>query len=80
MLLLIEVAHSSLAYDRDRKAPLYARRGIAELWIVDVAGEEAKRCREPSERGYGRIDVLDLTRPVALPTLGIDADLSILFP
>ena len=80
VLLLIEVAHSSLAYDRDRKAPLYARRGIAELWIVDVAGEEVKRHREPGGRGYGRIDVLDLTRPVTLPTLGTDVDLSILFP
>ena len=35
---------------------------------------------EAGERGYGRVDVLDPARPVALPTLGIDVDLSILFP
>jgi Uma2 family endonuclease len=36
-LLVIEVAESSLAYDRDTKAPLYAASGVPEYWIVDVA-------------------------------------------
>jgi Uma2 family endonuclease len=34
--LLIEVADSSLLYDRRTKFPLYARAGIAEAWLVDV--------------------------------------------
>lgn len=36
-LLAIEVSQSSLRYDRNRKLPLYARHGIPEVWIVDVA-------------------------------------------
>lgn len=36
-LLVIEVSQSSLRYDRDRKLELYARYGIPEVWIVDVA-------------------------------------------
>ncbi len=80
VLLLIEVAHSSLAHDRDRKAPLYARRGIAELWIVDVENAEVTRHRAPGEHGYERVDVLDLSRRIELPTLGVEVDLSILFP
>jgi len=35
-LLVVEVSDTSLAYDRDTKAPLYAREGVAEYWLVDV--------------------------------------------
>jgi Uma2 family endonuclease len=38
VLLLVEVADSSLAYDRTTKLPLYARHGVPEIWIVDLAG------------------------------------------
>jgi Uma2 family endonuclease len=37
-LLVIEVAESSLAYERETKGPLYASSGVAEYWIVDVIG------------------------------------------
>jgi Uma2 family endonuclease len=36
LLLLIEVADSSLEYDRDVKAPIYAKSGIQEYWLVDL--------------------------------------------
>jgi len=36
ILLVLEVAESSLAYDRDVKAPLYARFGVPEYWLIDV--------------------------------------------
>ena len=36
VLLLVEVADSSLRLDRTVKLPLYARAGIAEVWIVDL--------------------------------------------
>ena len=36
VLLLVEVADSSLAYDRGRKLALYARHGVPEVWIVDL--------------------------------------------
>jgi Uma2 family endonuclease len=35
--LVVEVADSSLPFDRGRKLPLYARNGIPELWIVNLA-------------------------------------------
>jgi Uma2 family endonuclease len=40
--LIIEVAESSLAYDRDRKGPLYAAAGIQEYWLVNLP----ERCVE----------------------------------
>ncbi len=36
VLLLIEVADSSLQYDRQEKLPRYAAAGIPEVWIVDI--------------------------------------------
>lgn len=54
VLLLIEVADSSLAVDRAIKAPLYAAAGIPELWIVDLAGEALEVYQDPDPAGYRR--------------------------
>lgn len=37
VLLVVEVADSSIQFDRMIKMPLYARSGIPEVWLVDVA-------------------------------------------
>jgi Uma2 family endonuclease len=55
VLLLVEIADSSLAYDRDVKLPLYAAAGIPEAWIVDLATEALLVCRQPSPTGYREI-------------------------
>ena len=60
---MIEVADSSLAFDREVKAPLFARCGIPELWIVDVGGSAIEVHRGPGADGYGRIE--RLTEPEA---------------
>ena len=52
VLLLIEVSDTTLAYDRGVKLPLYARAGIREVWIVDLAGEVIERHTDPSAGGY----------------------------
>ena len=36
VLLVVEVADSSVTYDRTVKLPLYARFGIPEYWVVDL--------------------------------------------
>ena len=53
MLLLVEVADSSLSYDRDLKLPLYARAGIPEVWLVVLLTQVVEVYRAPSEDGYG---------------------------
>lgn len=40
VLLVVEVADSSLSYDRAVKLPRYAAAGIPEVWIVDLTGSE----------------------------------------
>jgi len=68
VMLLVEVADSSLEYDRDVKRLLYARNGIAELWIVNLAACTVEVCHSPGPDGYatitvaGRNDVLELER------------------
>ena len=52
VLLLIEVADTSLSFDRDVKLPLYARSGIEEVWLVDLNAGVIERHTEPSENGY----------------------------
>jgi Uma2 family endonuclease len=57
VLLLVEVIDSSAGYDRALKLPLYARRGIAEVWLADLAHERIEVYRGPTLRAYRqRID------------------------
>jgi Uma2 family endonuclease len=55
VLLLVEVARSSLAYDRSVKLPLYAKHGIPEVWIVNIDDKLVEVCRDPGPDGYGSI-------------------------
>jgi Uma2 family endonuclease len=52
VLLLIEVAESSLAYDRSTKLKLYAAAGIPEYWVVDCVAESIEVHRGPGPDGY----------------------------
>jgi Uma2 family endonuclease len=55
VLLLIEVAASSLGYDRGRKAGLYARYGVPEYWVIDANQRNAWIHREPGPSGYATV-------------------------
>ena len=73
VLLLIEVADSSLAYDRGPKLALYARHGVPEVWIVDLVGRAVEVYRQPSPHGYAEQSVAQGDLVTALvPTLRID--------
>ncbi len=52
VLLVVEIADSSLQYDSQVKAPLYARFGVAELWVLDVRGDRLAIYREPEGGEY----------------------------
>ena len=54
VLVVIEVADTSLAYDLGVKVPLYARHGIPEAWVIDAATRQTRVFREPSAEGYRR--------------------------
>jgi len=45
--LAVEVAESSLEFDRERKGSLYARAGIDDYWIVNLVDRVVEVYREP---------------------------------
>jgi Uma2 family endonuclease len=75
VLLLIEVADSSLEFDRRIKLPLYARSGIAEAWIVDIDRAVLEVHRSPGDGAYREVRRLrtgGTASPQALPELVLD--------
>ncbi len=52
ILWLIEVADSSLAFDRGAKLAMYARHGVAEVWIVDIRQRQLEQFSQPSGERY----------------------------
>ncbi|HEY2620553.1 MAG TPA: Uma2 family endonuclease [Acetobacteraceae bacterium] len=68
ILLLIEVADSSLEFDLGAKLELYARAGICEFWVVDLTSNRVLVHRSPREGRYDSITGADI-----LGTLGVEA-------
>jgi Uma2 family endonuclease len=74
VLLLIEVAESSLAYDRSTKLRLYAESGIPEYWLVDCAAERIEVYRAPAADGYRevrRVAAPATISPLAFPDVAL---------
>jgi Uma2 family endonuclease len=70
VFLLIEVADTTLAYDREQKLPAYGRAGIPEVWILNLRERTVEVYREPhftgfrSNQSFGPADKIS---PVAFP-------------
>lgn len=52
VLLLIEVSDTTIEYDRQVKVPLYARAGVPEVWVVNLADEQIEVYRDPQGGEY----------------------------
>ncbi|MBV9288300.1 MAG: Uma2 family endonuclease [Hyphomicrobiales bacterium] len=52
VLLVVEIADSSLRFDTGRKAALYASFGVRELWVIDAVRLTTRIFRAPSPEGY----------------------------
>ncbi len=75
VLLVIEVADTTLAYDRDVKIPIYARHGIPEVWLFDVQGGSLYVHLDAAPDGYRRIltpGKNETVSPLLLPRVRID--------
>ncbi|HVY66785.1 MAG TPA: Uma2 family endonuclease [Gammaproteobacteria bacterium] len=79
--LIVEVAESSLRFDRDVKLPLYARHNVGETWLVDVDSRRVIRHRKPAQGKYTWVDEPDLGSPLEIEAIdGVRVDLRELFP
>jgi Uma2 family endonuclease len=75
VLLIVEIAATSLRFDRETKLPLYARHGIPEMWLVDLGGGRLVRYRAPQHGSYALVDEPDLGVALevsALPGVAVD--------
>lgn len=52
VLLVVEVADSSLALDRGVKVPLYARARIPQVWLIDLVAQRVLVHRDPGDGAY----------------------------
>lgn len=75
LLLVIEVAGSSLGYDKGLKGRLYASHGVQELWVIDAATRVIWIHKEPHFDGsWGTIEEKGADTPLetgALPGVSI---------
>lgn len=55
ILLLIEVADTTVESDRQIKIPLYSENNIIEVWLIDINQQCIKVYREPSPNGYQNV-------------------------
>jgi Uma2 family endonuclease len=56
VLLVVEVAVSSLGYDLRVKAKLYARHGVRDYWVVDAVRKTIRAHRAPGPDGYSEVE------------------------
>lgn len=80
-VLIVEVSENSLGYDRNRKASLYARAGIADYWIVNLVNHQLEVRRDsrpdPSQHyghGYATINIFvppAVINPLAAPQVSL---------
>jgi Uma2 family endonuclease len=71
-LLVIEVADSSLTYDREEKLPLYAEVGIPDYWLFNLLDGYLEAYSQPAEIrpgqfGYLNRNIVQVTASISLP-------------
>ena len=74
VLLVIEVAETSLQYDMTTKAALYAAHGVRDYWVIEARTLMTKVMRDPSATGYASITPhagSELLVPQLAPALAI---------
>ena len=75
VLLLIEVADTSIEVDHQRKAELYGQASISEYWVVNVSEQAIHVFRDPIATGYRTMETIvpgNKVRSQAVPTAEFD--------
>ncbi len=73
MLLIVEVADSSIQYDRRVKVPLYARSGVPEVWVVNLNEDVVEVYSQPQQGTYSLARKFRRGEEIASPLLAAQA-------
>ena len=76
-VLVVEVSETSYPYDRRVKLRLYARAGVPEVWIVDLARGRVEVFREPGPNDYASTQTVEpggTIAPAAFPDVSLAVD------
>ena len=77
VLLVVEVADTTVDYDRLVKLPLYAKAGIPEVWIINLPAEEIETYADPAGDAYritGHIKRGEEAQAQTVANLSVSAD------
>ncbi len=77
VVLVVEIADTSLAHDLGRKAAKYAQYGLAEYWVVDIAARRVHVLTKPADGVYHEITTAPFdaaVSPRALPRIAVRFD------
>jgi Uma2 family endonuclease len=80
MLLVIEIADTTAAFDRTRKAALYAHSGVPEYWVLDLNRRVLIAHREPADTEYGSLQTYSELDSVPFPGRPESAKVADLLP
>jgi Uma2 family endonuclease len=81
IILVIEVSDTTLKFDQEIKAPLYATSGINEYWIINLIDNRLEVYRQPEDGIYTSVQILMPSRSINLPGLPeTPLNISDLFP
>ena len=76
ILFLIEVAESSLVYDREVKLPLYAKASIPGVWIVNLEDNQVEIYTSPEGNAYQNQKILTNNQKIHLPAFDLEIPVS----
>jgi Uma2 family endonuclease len=77
IFLVIEVADSSVAYDREEKLPRYAAANIAEAWLIDLTTHQIEQYAQPRDGVYRRKQIItrgEELQSLTLPHIRLTTD------
>jgi Uma2 family endonuclease len=81
LILVVEVADSSLDLDKNTKANLYAAAGIQEYWIINLVDDRLEVYRQPNSAIYTEMKIISAQASISLPQFpDITIDLTAIFP
>jgi Uma2 family endonuclease len=73
-LLVVEIAETSLRYDLNTKAPIYAANGVREYWVINAVTLATMVHKGPSGQSYGFVKEIApsaVIAPLLVPALGV---------